>query len=219
MLTPGSKPQWKLADVSTESQEHELFNSVICEYVDIAGIPVEFYIKKHLNTDPLYGESTLEEMDGPYRTSIIYQIQGENNVLSAFGISSDETIEACYLPKTIFARDVKDDYLPIPGDVIRTLWNDKLYEIVNVSFETKVFQLKKMIMEIILRPYRHNEAISDEFIAGTLSDIGDFPDINLDRTLSMPLSAGSDNDFVQQKEISEQKYTNVDTALYGYDSI
>ena len=76
-----------------------------------------------------------------------------------------------------------------------------------------------MIMEIVMRPYRHNEAIDDTFIAGNLSDMGDFPEINLDRTLSMPLSAGSDNDFIQKKEVSEQKYTNVDTSLYGYDNI
>lgn len=213
----GNKPLWSLEDLSPENPEGELFNSYICEFVDIAGVSIQFYIKNHTNTDSLYGEATLETMDGPYKTKAIYPIQGEQSVFSVFGLSSDETIDTMYLPKTIFARDVKDGYLPIPGDVIRTLWNDKLYEIVNVSFETKVFQLKKYVLEFILRPFRMDGTIEDTFIEGTLNNINEFPEINLDRTLNMPLSAGSDNEFIRQKEISETKYDDVDCNMYGFD--
>lgn len=216
-LTPGNKPLWSLEDLSPENPEGELFNSYICEFVDIAGVSIQFYIKNHTNIDPLYGESTLETMDGPYKTKAIYPIQGEQSVFSVFGLSSDETIDTMYLPKTLFARDVKDEYLPVPGDVIRTLWNDKLYEIVNASFETKVFQLKKYVIELILRPYRMDASIEDTFIEGNLNNFNEFPEINLDRTMNMPLSGGSDNEFIRQKEISETKYDDVDSNMYGFD--
>lgn len=218
-LTPGSKPEWSLSEISSDNPEYDLFDSVICEYIDIAGIPVQYYIKIHKNTDSLYGESTIEEMEGPFDTKVIYNIQGEQTILNAFGLSSDETIDSMYITKTIFARDIKDDYYPVPGDVIRTKWNDKLYEIVNISYETKVFELKKYVMEFIMKPYRHNESIDNTFIEGDLNNIGEFPDINLDRNLTLPLSAGSDNDYIEKIEKEEQKYSDLDSRMYGYDDI
>jgi hypothetical protein len=46
---------------------------------------------------------------------------------------------------------------PMPGDVIKTLWNDYNYEIVDIGDATQVFMANKLIWEFILRPYRFSE--------------------------------------------------------------
>lgn len=46
---------------------------------------------------------------------------------------------------------------PMPGDVIKTLWNNRNYEIVDIGAEESIFQARKLIWEFILRPFRFSE--------------------------------------------------------------
>jgi len=49
------------------------------------------------------------------------------------------------------------DIGPMAGDVIKTLWNNRNYEIVDIGSEQSIFQGKKLVWEFILRPYRFSE--------------------------------------------------------------
>lgn len=51
----------------------------------------------------------------------------------------------------------EEDPIPMPGDVIKTLWNNRNYEIVDIGAESNIFSAKKLIWEFILRPYRFSE--------------------------------------------------------------
>lgn len=50
-----------------------------------------------------------------------------------------------------------EDIGPMPGDVIKTLWNDRNYELVDIGAEQSIFMGKKLVWEFILRPYRFSE--------------------------------------------------------------
>lgn len=50
-----------------------------------------------------------------------------------------------------------EDIGPMPGDVIKTLWNNRNYELADVGAEQSVFMGKKLVWEFILRPYRFSE--------------------------------------------------------------
>jgi hypothetical protein len=45
-------PRWELYDIDPNNPEHLLFNSTICEFTDISGFPVQYYISDK-NLDPL----------------------------------------------------------------------------------------------------------------------------------------------------------------------
>lgn len=49
------------------------------------------------------------------------------------------------------------DIQPMAGDVIKTLWNNRNYEIVDIGAEQSIFMGRKLIWEFILRPYRFSE--------------------------------------------------------------
>ena len=51
--------------------------------------------------------------------------------------------------------------MPKPGDVIQTIWNDRSYEIADVHEEENIFQLKKLVWNFVLRPYRFSEQSTD----------------------------------------------------------
>ena len=46
---------------------------------------------------------------------------------------------------------------PMPGDVIKTMWNNRNYEIVDIGAEQSIFMGKKLVWEFILRSYRFSE--------------------------------------------------------------
>lgn len=163
-------PQWDLHEQEIENPEHLLFNSTICEYTDISGFPIKYYISlKEL--DPLWGEDPNNEYTTPFYSKIIYEPTEEASILDAFGISSDETLQYVQIPMDIFTRDSYNTYesltpaddfndielQPKVGDIISTVWNDRDYEIVFARRETNIFSSKKFIWDIILRPYRFSE--------------------------------------------------------------
>ncbi|MBU0847685.1 hypothetical protein KKH23_10905, partial [Patescibacteria group bacterium] len=106
----------------------------------------------------------------------------------------------------IFSRDVSGGYEPKPGDVIQTLWNERSYEVVDVGAEGSIFQLKKMIWEFILKPYR----FSDQ--SESAQDIS----WDVDSTLSEPLTAYGDNAWIEEESDDIDLYSDVDSSIYGF---
>jgi len=235
-------PLWELYDVTDDNPEFCLYESIVGEYVDIAGFPVLYYRAKS-KMDRLYGEDSNQDFYDAVNTKLYYEPTDEPNLIDMFGIRSDETLEYSLLPKSTFSRDVKgmiqgvpeslwvtsvgteyttqfsvpttttgtgdglrvditandngeltkvkintfnkgDSYTigdevtidfgagdatftiasttvidaqPMAGDVIKTLWNNRNYEIVDVGAEQNIHMAKKLVWEFILRPYRFSE--------------------------------------------------------------
>lgn len=216
-LDPNFKPQWELLDFESSVDETLLFDSVISEATDIMGFPIEYrtLLVNREDVDDLYGEDPNIGWSEPYRTKLIYEPSNEMEVLNAFGFSSDDAITAMMMAKAVFSRDVSYDFIPKVGDVIKTLWNNKTYEVVDVGAESKIFQGKKMVWDFICRPFRHsNQSSSADDIIFNAPDDGDFPDINFEYE-TRPLSAYGDNDFIEEE--SNKIDTSAKTEIYGYD--
>lgn len=152
-------PLWSLYDVTDNNPEFCLYESVVSEYTDISGFPV-YYYRAISNMDPLYGEDSNQDFTGPIETKLVYEPTEEPNIIDMFGIKSDDTLQYTLIPKANFSRDVAsgdDTITPMPGDVIKTLWNNRNYEIVDIGSEQNIFMGKRLIWEFILRPYRFSE--------------------------------------------------------------
>lgn len=219
-LSPSAAPYWEILDLNQVEQEYTLFDSVNSEFNDINGFPIYYYIKEDSadDIDYLYGENQITGYSDAYRTKIVYEPSEELSVLNVFGFSSDDELSFALITKTIFKRDVatengNSDYVPMVGDVIRTLWNNKIYEIAEVGSEQQIFQGEKLIWEFILKPYRSaEESASENDMLFDTPDLDDFPLINTTTTTDV-LSAGSDN---QNIEDESDEIEDIDGSIYGY---
>jgi len=229
------KPKWDLHHLQN-NVEHDLFESVIVEFTDISGIECLYYIRDEgVKKDYFYGESDRTRyLVPPKRTRLIYEPTEEPTLTTGFGIYSEEVISFASIPKFTLTRDVSAGYHPKPGDAIITLWNNRAYEIADVSEEEKIFQLKKMIWGFVLRPYRFSEeSESAEEIARF--NRAPSPKLSTDRdkvegenpvipvketgTLTTPLTAYGDNDELEEEsdEIFDySKHVDIDSEIYGY---
>jgi len=200
------RPEWELYHLNG-NPEHDLQDSLVVEYNDISGIKIEYYIRdESIKMDQLYGESVNTGYIGPYNTKFTYEVTEEPTVADAFGITSIDVIQYGWIPLTTISRDISASYQPKPGDVIRTDWNERAYEVVDVGAEGSIFQLNKNIYEFILKPYR----FSDQ--SDSAADVS----YDADGTLSEPLSAFGENTYIEDQSDDIDNYLDVDESIYGY---
>ena len=212
-----TRPKWSLHQL-TDNVEHDLFESVIVEFTDISGIECLYYIRDEgLKKDYFYGESDRTRYLLPAKsTRLIYEPTEEPTITTGFGINSEESISFASIPKLTLSRDVSAGYHPKPGDALITIWNNRAYEIADVSEEEKIFQLKKMIWGFVLKPYRFSEE-SDS--AREISRFNREPTPQLRDTLTTPLTAYGNNEELEEEsdEIFDyDKSLDIDSKIYGY---
>jgi hypothetical protein len=200
VLSGRHKPKWNLHDLY-DNREHNLFQSFIMEFTDIGGIQIKYYIRDAniADYDVLYGEHQYYGFLDPKTTKILYDVEDEPQMWSPFGVWGTDVVTS-FIPMGTFYRDVSNLVDPKIGDVIVTEWNSRHYEIAHVDSDDKIFQLKKQIWVIIMRPYRFSEQ-SDE--ASTLSQ--------------MPsISAAGENEWIQDQSDNIENYDDVDSSIYGF---
>ena len=201
------KPKWDMYDVSEANMEHDLFDSVVVEYNDISGTKINYYVRNEdIAMDRLYGESTNTAYLTPKVSKMTYDVTEETTMADPFGIVSIDQIQYGWMPKSTFIRDISPTYEPKPGDVVQTPWNDRSYEVVDVGAEGSIFQLKKMVWEFILKPYRFSDQSDSAEEAGE----------DADSTLSEPLTAFGDNQWLTDESDDIDNYSDVDESIYGF---
>jgi len=215
---------WKLLQIDENNPEYELFKSVVEEFTRISGWPIYYYKKLSSGAmDDIYGEDPNAKYTSAYETKIIYEPTEESNILDSFGITSDETISYMQIPKSVFKEDIEENYqedydsteeiVPVVGDCIRTLWNNKIYEVAEMGSEQKIFQGRKMIWEMICKPYRHSEeSVSAEKMLNDTPENIDFPKENITTTTD-ELSAYGDNEEIDNSSDFDE---DADTGVYGF---
>lgn len=193
------KPEWNLYQKEA-NPEHDLFKEYVMEFNDISGVPVYYYLSDVDIQDKVYGEDTITGYNGPKITKMIYEVGEETPMIDVFGIHTEDVIDALQIPIGTFKRDISSTIKPKPGDLIKTIWNDRIYEITSVNKETSIFQLKKFVYNFICKPWRYSED----------SDAAD----NI--TLTKPVSAYGENEYIEEQSDIIDDYDDVETEFYGY---
>lgn len=212
-----TKPLWQLHHLQ-DNVEHDLFQSIIVEFTDISGILTDYYIRDGLReNDYLYGEGPASRYFGPYETKLIYEPTDEPTLTTGFGINSDESISYASIPKFTISRDVSGGYVPKPGDAIVTKWNNRAYEIADSGEEEKIFQLKKLVWDLILKPYRFSDESESARRISRFTSLPTDPNLVRDTTTE-PLSAFGDNNDLEDEsdDIFDYEENSIDTKIYGY---
>jgi len=193
-----TKPKWTVYDLQF-NQEHDLIQNYIMEYTDIFGIEVEYRRRKsNIPYDPLYGEHTNTEFEDAITTKVIYDVGEEPNLWSSFGMFGGDII-TCHIPMGTWNRDISRTLTPNIGDVIYIKWLDRGFEVVHVDDDDRIFQLKKMIYILILRPYRFSEQ------SESATDI---------YTETVPMSGFGDNEWIKEQSDSIDNYSDIDNSIY-----
>jgi|AntAceMinimDraft_17_1070374.scaffolds.fasta_scaffold242379_1 hypothetical protein len=199
-LSGFNKPGWELHDLHG-NPEHDLAKSVSMEFCDIAGVQISYY-KRDADIedyDVLYGENEHIGFHDPITTKVIYEVDQEPNIYSVFGMYGEDTIIA-YIPKGTYYRDIDKTSSPNDGDVIKTVWNNRNFQIVHVDDDERVFQLYKYVWILTLRPYAYS------FESDSAAAI----------TSAMAPSAYSDNEWIEEMSDSIDNYSDVDSNIYGF---
>jgi hypothetical protein len=227
-------PAWDMYDTQPCNPEHAYFESTIVEYNDISGFAVEIKILL-TNDERLWGEDPNANLSDPAITKVSYEPSEETSILNMWGIVADDTLQYIVIPKATWARDVGHLYSTTPelsgkpvqpqvGDVIKTLFNDRNYEITDVGSETAIFNAKKFVWELIVKPYRFAEE-SDEHRETHMGVYDDpFETLTTDPTGGVvpqnnyAKEVYGDNDFVEEKSEEIDDYRDVidpDKASFG----
>jgi len=210
------KPKFVLHDLYNNI-EHDLFENIVVEYCDIAGIVFDYYIRNEdrIESDTLYGEPKYQNIlyNAPRRSKFLYEPTDEPALYDPFGVHSEEMIQYAYMPKFTFSRDISAGYHPKPGDGIITIWNDRAYEVVDAYEEIQIFQVQKSMWQFILKPYRFSEQSAS---ARAISRFNYAPSEDLADTLTTPLTAYGDNKEIEEESDSIDAYGDVDTSIYGF---
>jgi len=230
-ISSSIKPTWELHDLNN-NPEHDLMESYLVEFTDISGIQIWYYQRdeQKIEIDDIYGEPKYQNIEykSPRLTKLIYDVTEEPTMTTGFGINSEDIIQFASTPKFTWSRDVSGVGMPKPGDVIQTIWNDRSYEIADVHEEENIFQLRKFVWNLILRPYRFSEqsdsaeAIATRFGTNGFEDFDgeqitmDPTDPHINNTLSAPVSAFGNNPEIESESDGIDVYSDVDTGIYGY---
>jgi hypothetical protein len=215
--------------------EHALFESSIVEYNDISGFPIE--IKVLLNNDErLWGEDPNANLSEPVITKASFEPSEETSILNMWGIVADDTMQYIVIPKATYARDMRNLYTTTPeltgkpiqpqvGDIIKTIFNNRNYEITDIGSESAVFNAKKFVWELIVKPFRfseqsdehretHMEVYDDPFETLTTDPTGGIVPQN-----NYAKETFGDNDYVEEESEKIDDYRDVvdpDKASFGY---
>ena len=222
------RPEWRYYDISDDNPEHYLFDSIINEFCMISGFEIFYYLPL-FNWDNLYGEDPNTNLSERIVSKLIYQPQDENNIIETFGITSDETLSFAVTPKTMFTEDCSavwystpsisaNDIHPIPGMLIHTVWNDRLYEVVNVGDYQTIHQARKPVWEMILRPFRysHQSIEHHQLLINSPSGSYNEPISASDGTLIYDdLLMFSDNEMIKEESDLVDSYSDVDMTQFG----
>ena len=205
-----TKPNWSMYDQN--SCEHNLYKSTLCEITDISGFAIEYYVLNP-HHDYLWGEDPNSNLSYPSLTKCIYAPETETTILEVFGLTADDTLQYMTIPKAIFSRDLSmvfTDTLgpsafvqPRMGDVVRTLWNDRHYEISAIDEEQDIFMAKKFTWNLVLRPYRFSEQSSTHREVHTGIPDDPFASIVSEGNGYEPPIAGESDDLIEHTYFEE----------------
>lgn len=179
-----SVPDYNVGICSNKYEpERELVSMLAMEAWNSFGVKIIFYKTTYdVKRDRVWGEDGDRYVTDAWDVMSYFQLPKENKVWSKFGIEGVNDF-SMYVSKEHF-RSETDDYIPQVGDLVLSVYNNKLYEITEIKEEAPMFMLSKQYAwEFIVRKAKiENElSISPSLSASPIADFYKVDDIfNID---------------------------------------
>ena len=163
------------------ANERELFDLWVTEAYNKHGITLTYYaISFDTSHDKLFAEDNDRRVARKFDCMAFYSLPREEKLWSKFGIEGMDSF-SMFISKRHFNTVSKydpskeeqtqnDSYNPKIGDLVRSQYNNYLYEITDVKEETGMFLLSKQhIWELVVKPFRDEHL---NLSASTSADMG-----------------------------------------------
>jgi hypothetical protein len=202
------------------SNERQLYRIAVTEAYNKFGVCMTYYIVSFdINYDKIYGEDNDRRFIRKFDVMAYYPLNTEEKMWTRFAIegidnfsvfiSKDHFREACTYGQQLvpgnIGKDTYSTYVPKTGDVIRSQYNDYLYEIITVKEESMMIHLnKRYVWELIIHPFRDNHTILSQDTSASMEEIDDYTDkkneiFNIDNEIT-----SADNDAKYDQEPNEK---------------
>ena len=173
--------------VTTNDQyfsERRLFDLLITEAYNKHGVSMIYYpISFDVNYDKLYGEDLDRKIIRKFNLMVFYTLPRVEKLWSKFGIEGMDNF-SMFCSKKHFQVASQYDYtqtsasfgvyVPKIGDIIRALYNNYYYEIVDIKEESgQYLQSPQHMWEFLVKPYRDTRLSLSATTSATMTGAGD----------------------------------------------
>lgn len=156
-----SKPDgWMNFCKNDYSRDQELVEYLQEEVYDKFGVEIIFYETSYNKKyDRIFGEDNNRHILNYWYVKSFFPLPKEEKTWSKFGIEG-MNIFSMFVSKYAF-KDRTNNYIPQIGDIVQTVFDNKIYEITEVKEETPTFfQSKRYTWEFVVRPFKIEQEIS-----------------------------------------------------------
>lgn len=168
------------------NNERKLFDCLITEAYNQHGVCLVYYVTSYnKNYDKVWGEDNNRFFERKFNFMAYYSLPREEKMWSKFGIQGMDTF-SMFVSKLHF-RDAStygmtnvnsnqintyQPYIPLVGDIIKSEYNNYIYEIVEVKEEIGMYLLSKQhIWEFIVKPYKDEHISLSATTSAGMSEI------------------------------------------------
>jgi hypothetical protein len=171
--------------------DKKLYDSVITEAYNKFGVPMVYYVVDYdKNYDKIFGEDMDRVIERKFNCMAYYELQEEIEMFTKWGIEGIDNFHL-YISKSHLeiastynidgtmsgstsGEGTYPSYTPKRGDIIRSVYNDRWYEIVNIQQEQEQFLQTKHSWDLIVKIRKDEHmTVSDALSADGISDITD----------------------------------------------
>lgn len=178
------------------SNERQLYRLMLTEAYNQHGVCLEYFIVSYdTQYDRIWGEDNDRRFIRRFDMMAYYPLNTEEKLWTKFAIegidnfsmfvSKDHFREACTYGDTRVAGDIGPNtyskYVPKTGDVLRSKYNDYLYEIITVKEESMMLHLDKhYVWELIVRPFKDQFIKLDATTSASMNNVSAFTNQDTD---------------------------------------
>ena len=147
--------------------EKEMVEWLQREAYNLFGVKIIFYETTYdKKRDAVWGEDGDRHVISAWNMKSYFPLPKEDKTWSKFGIEG-MNVFSIFISKAQF-KDSTEGYRPQMGDIVQTVFDDKLYEITEVKEESPMFfQSKRYTWELIVRPLKIEQEVT---VSPSLSD-------------------------------------------------
>lgn len=164
--------------------EKLLYDSIITEAYNKFGVPMVYYcVDYDTNYDEIWGEDMDRLIERKFNCMVYYELQEEIELFTKFGIDGIDNFHMYISMSHISAASTYDSnsysitgvsategtfttYTPKRGDIMKSIYNNRYYEIVNVQAEQEQFLQKKHSWDLIVKIRKDNHMSVSPSLSG-----------------------------------------------------
>lgn len=178
------------------NNERELYRDLVTEAYNKFGVCMTFYVLSYdTQYDKIYGEDNDRRFVRKFEIMAFYPLQTEEKLWTKFAVQGVDEF-SLFVSKDHFrvASTYGDQmvpgnigpntypaYVPKTGDVVQSMYNNYLYEIVSVKEESMMIHLnKRYVWEFIVKPFMDEHLSLDPVTSAAMSEVAKFIDVRPD---------------------------------------